>query len=771
MTDENIKKFWEGVLPFNNIKSTISKRLKPYIYESIHPKLVDTYTEDGWEIDKSYSKKIRMKKAKSIDLAFEDEFWSILASLGFKYLNKDRNFKMPYSEDFKLTQQIDIFAADDESILFVECKATNGEPKKGNFKEDIEAIGGKKEGILKVLKKIFPECKHKVKFIFATKNYILSETDKERLENFGILHFDEETVQYYKELSKHLGLSARFQLLGNLFEGQTIPELKNQIPAIRGKMGGHTYYSFSIEPEKLLKICYVLHRNKANKKLMPTYQRLIKKTRLKSVQEFVEDGGFFPNSIVININNQGKKIRFELASPQIDDAISKIGILFLPKTYRSAYIIDGQHRLYGYANSDYKTKNSIPVVAFIDLDRKEQVKLFMQINENQKAVPKNLRNTLNSDLLWNSDNISDQIKALKLQIAQDLGEEKSSPLYDRVIVGENPKTSICCVTIDTIRLGLDRSNFFGLFSKNAIKQDGTFYKGNVDDTYSALFPYLQDCFQYIKENLNEEWKKGEQNDGFLSINAGVESLIRVFSDIVDHLVKTNKVNPKSDNVSKIVSESKYYLDPLIEYLSSLSLEQKIELRKSYGTGGRTKYWRTLQKAIHLSRSEFNPDGLLKYWKDEDKKFNEESFKMIRDIETFMKQDFKEKLELIHKNQWFKLGLPKSVYDEANKRAADKNYEAKNKSEEVEPWDCLNIIDYRKIATYGRNWSEIFEKNYTKPGEEKISGGKDAKTGWMQKLERIRNENFHSYSVKEDEYDFLCELYEWLIQKKTENELG
>ena len=42
-------------------------------------------------------------------------------------------------------------------------------------------------------------------------------------------------------------------------------------------MGGHTYYSFSIEPEKLLKLAYVLHRNEANSDMMPTYQRIIKK--------------------------------------------------------------------------------------------------------------------------------------------------------------------------------------------------------------------------------------------------------------------------------------------------------------------------------------------------------------------------------------------------------------------------------------------------------------------------------------------------------------
>ncbi len=53
-------------------------------------------------------------------------------------------------------------------------------------------------------------------------------------------------------------------------------------------MGGYTYYSFMIEPERLLKMSYVLHRNQANSAMMPTYQRLIKKSRLKKVTEFVD---------------------------------------------------------------------------------------------------------------------------------------------------------------------------------------------------------------------------------------------------------------------------------------------------------------------------------------------------------------------------------------------------------------------------------------------------------------------------------------------------
>ena len=549
-----------------------------------------------------------------------------------------------------------------------------------------------------------------------------------------------------------------------MFEGQEIPEIENKIPAIKGKIGGYTYYSFSIEPDKLLKIGYVLHRSKANRKLMPTYQRLIKKSRLKAVKNFVDDGGFFPNSIIINIDTGGKNLRFESSSSQVENSISKIGILHLPKKYRSAYIIDGQHRLYGYIGSVYGGSNTIPVVAFVNLDRKQQVEIFMQINENQKPVPKNLRNTLNSDLLWKSENKNDQIKALKLQLALDLGEELDSPLYDRIITGENPKTSRRCITIETIKVGLDRSNFFGTFDKYSIKEDGTFYKGNNESTLSHLLPYLKLCLGYIKESMPEEWIKGEQDDGLLVTNGQIESLIRIFSDIADHLTKTSNIQIKACSATEIFNESEYYLAPLVDFYKGLSHEARQELRKSYGVAGRTKVWRTLQKCINAVRQDFQPEGLEKYWKDEDKRYNEESFKIIRDIETFMKNDFKNKLEGVHGKNWFKLGVPKAVYDKATALASEKNYTITDGSAEVHPWDCLTLIDYRRIATYSANWSNILDKSYTRPGEEKISGGYEAKSECMQKLESIRNNNFHSYSVKEEEYNFLVALHDWLISE-------
>src|SRR5262249_5023868 len=100
-------------------------------------------------------------------------------------------------------------------------------------------------------------------------------------------------------------------------------------------------------------------------------------------------------------------------------------------------IIDGQHRIYGYANTDYKQSNTIPVVAFTDLDSTEQLEIFMDINQNQKAVSPSLRLTLEEDLFWASDRADSRIKALRSSIIRELSISSNGPLYNKISVGED----------------------------------------------------------------------------------------------------------------------------------------------------------------------------------------------------------------------------------------------------------------------------------------------------------------------------------------------
>ncbi len=503
--------------------------------------------------------------------------------------------------------------------------------------------------------------------------------------------------------------------------------------------------------------------------MMPTYQRLIKKKRLLDVQGFIEEGGYFPNSLIISIDTGGKGLQFDQSATKVEGSISKLGILHLPKKYRSAYIIDGQHRLYGYSDSQYSTNNTIPVVAFIDLEREEQIKLFMDINENQKAVSKTLRVTLHADMLWVSSDFNEQRTALRSKIAQMLGEEDTSPLFGRIVIGENEKNPTKCITIEAVQAALKKCQFFTLFGKkNIIIKDGTFDVGENQATCDVFYPFLEECLRYIKNNVEDEWSKDENENGILTINRGIQGIIRVINDIINYLVDKNLIKPKECRLEDLFDEVKYYLDPLITFFSVVSPEQRKDLRSFFGGGADTLFWRTFQKAISDTRSDFNPEGLKKYWEDEAKTYNDESSSYLRDAENKLKEIISVQLNNAHGENWLIHGLPKSVYTRAKKEADDQNYDSvsKGSEESVSIWDCVNLSECKEIATYGRNWSEVFENILTQPNDTKLSGGKEKKTEWIEKLGTYKNKLLKpNYSISKDDYEFIKKLYLWLIEIK------
>ncbi len=366
---------------------------------------------------------------------------------------------------------------------------------------------------------------------------------------------------------------------------------------------------------------------------MPTYQRIIKKSRLKKVSEFVEKGGFFPNSLIINIDNDHKKLKFDRTANESQSGSSTLGILHLPRKYRSAYVIDGQHRLYGFANSARAHTELVPVVAFVDLEGSKQLELFMQINENQQAVPKNLRNTLNADLLWGSPDKRKQAQALKLKVAQLLGELKSSPLRQRVIIGEEQSNDRRCISLDAVSRGIDRGRFIGEFTSAATKKQGSFYRGSNDNTYKGLTEFVEHCFGYLRDELPTQWNLGRGDGGFVFTNAGVEAILRLIGDLVDHLVSQGKVDPLQNQPTDVFMQVRELLQHLVTHLESLAPDDVAEYRGWLGSGAPTKYLRRFQVAVATQVPNFEPEGLAEWKADQEKQFNAESYIMVREIKV------------------------------------------------------------------------------------------------------------------------------------------
>lgn len=196
-----------------------------------------------------------------------------------------------------------------------------------------------------------------------------------------------------------------------------------KVPAIRGKLGGKKFYSFVTTPRQLLRIAFINHRALKDPSGAPTYQRLVQRSRLKKIRNFVKNGGFFPTNILINFKT---KIRFDIAQKDHDAGIH-FGLLYLPEKYKTAWIIDGQHRLYGFSGlPDKYMDENIIVIAFENISTAEEANLFVTINHEQKQVARNLLDELEGELKWESEKPKERIGAISSRLIDLLNIDSES---------------------------------------------------------------------------------------------------------------------------------------------------------------------------------------------------------------------------------------------------------------------------------------------------------------------------------------------------------
>ena len=137
----------------------------------------------------------------------------------------------------------------------------------------------------------------------------------------------------------------------------------------------------------LIKIAFVNHQAFNHPDGKPAYQRMISSNRIKDIGNYIKEGGYFPTNIIVNFI---KPLKFlPLSNKENTDPNIKFGWIELPKLYKSAWIIDGQHRLYGYSKIDEKYLNqSLFVLGFYNMATKKEADLFITINHNKKVFLK-----------------------------------------------------------------------------------------------------------------------------------------------------------------------------------------------------------------------------------------------------------------------------------------------------------------------------------------------------------------------------------------------
>jgi DNA sulfur modification protein DndB len=218
-----------------------------------------------------------------------------------------------------------------------------------------------------------------------------------------------------------------------------------------------------------------------------------------------------------------------------------------------------------------------------------------------------------------------------------LGEETTSPLHSRVVIGENESTPDRCITVEAIQSALRKCRFFDTYGKkNVLQKAGTFDCGDNQETCDLFYPFIEKCLLFIRGACLSEWDKGDRDSGMLTMNRGIQAVIRVIDDIVNMLVEKGMIAPKAQDLDDMFSLIQYYLKPLTDYINALNAEQRKDLRGYFGGGADTRFWRAYQKAVADARPDFQPEGLDEYWQNETKVYNDETKSMLREIESKLK---------------------------------------------------------------------------------------------------------------------------------------
>lgn len=663
--------------------------------------------------DQELAKIARLRKKqqeKQCDELLEDEVWLLFKKMGCAEMNKDRNFRIQAGP---ITKQIDVFAKDENNVFVVECKASvEGAPVS---RKDIHEISNLKRDITDSIRKEYKDRNIRVSFIIATRDMQWSEDNENLAKKNGIFVWKEADLKSYGELVEQLGVSAKFQIYSILFENKKIPELREiKVPAIFGGGGEAKYYSFIIEPAKLFPFAYVHRRESAPNEVAASYQRMVKRSRLKKIEEFISKGGHFPNNIIISFTRD-RKPRFDRKAKVGDITY---GILTFPPYYASAWVIDGQHRLYGYARSEKKSKDTVPVLAFESLPVKDQAKLFVEINEKQVAVTRNLLWDLYPDIYHDSEEKEHQIKRAISLIVRKLNSDPDSPLRDHIrIPSVLPKgKEITNLTMTTVCDAIEENNL--------INQEQTLlYTDDYDLTVDFACERLKVCFNVIGESFPEDWGKGDR--GLLRSNIGTRILFHILRALLLYLKYKGQDNIyRKKDLTEFKNETKKLLNPMLTKLKDMSDASRSEIRSQTGKG---RVLNNAREMAWLIKEEFEGFGLelLRNWapprpeelSDEDIRQNLESTEI--NLRGFIAVELKK----VYGDSWWQHGIPQGVKNKAGEKIEAEIKKTPWKEDELRaltPERKLNYIDtpdLRDIIQCGANWHHfknifIDDKEYT-----------------------------------------------------------
>jgi len=501
--------------------------------------------------------------------------------------------------------------------------------------------------------------------------------------------WDANALDYYEDLQDTIGAYARYALYGELEleppEQETLEVLAWRNETDYTTLAGTVEsYTFLANPKELIETCYVARREVREESF---YQRLLNKSKIRDIGNFIDDGNIIPNNIILAF---GDHIDEEADFSPVDvpdvseehvESPGEMGVLTFPQDYRSLFVIDGQHRLYGFSRSD----RSAPLMftVFRNLPTPNQAKMFLDINENQKSVDKNLVWDIEGELMPESPEgiIANTVKWLAL----------NPPLEDQIYVPSFTVERRGKLKLNSLCRAIKKTRFH--CPETRTDAPNPWYVEDPHERPKRVGGGIAEFFERVHHVLPQEWWGGKQN-GLMTRDGGVVLLLRLMERFVERIAKDREGIPDPEQYDRFLDA----LDRILveDYPSDRDRQQLRDRLNSQG--GRTRAEKELALAIReiLDDPKFCED-LVEEWKLQFQPLE-------KNFRTLVNQRMTEK----HGDDWFKRKAPDYIVDQVEKWIENKA--------ETDPISHLTLGHCKSII--GNYWDEVFAQDFLSEGRSK-----------------------------------------------------
>jgi len=332
---------------------------------------------------------------------------------------------------------------------------------------------------------------------------------------------------------------------------------------------------------------------------------MLSRGRLNRIREYLDNDGVFPTNIVINLDT--KRIHFERAKQQTGNEEGLLGWLDVRPTYKSAWIIDGQHRLFAYSGHPRAATSRLAVLAFEGLPPSKQAALFIDINAKQKSVKQSLLQELYAELHWDAEAPQTRVRAIISKAIQGLDSNPESPLYGRIQASDVARDSIRCISFTSIFGALERSDLFiAKERKGDVIEYGVLWSGGNVATLKRTTRIINAWLAMVRDAAAEWWDKGAGEGGGLAMNDGVVTSINVLKSVRQHIEAESHIRllqASDENVIELIAP---YGAALGDYFHHMNDSERKAFRDLRGNQGLAKRLRRAQEAIRQVFPGFEP---------------------------------------------------------------------------------------------------------------------------------------------------------------------